>query len=151
VTLRTYVLGPDDAAVHEAFNHAWSQYEGERWAPESLERWLEWTEAETFDPSTWHLAIEDGNVAGFCLCDQYPDLGWVQYLGTVPEARGRGLGKLLLLHSFAVYWDRDIKRVGLTVASENVPAARALYDSVGMAEVLRYDNLKKPLGDIASS
>lgn len=149
VTVRTYELGRDDAAVHAAFNRAWSQYEGERWEPEPLARWLEATEASTFDPSTWFLATEGGEVLGFSLCEAYPDLGWVQYLGTVPEARGRGLGRLLLLQSFAAYWDRGVHRVGLTVASGNVPAARALYDSAGMVEVLRYDNLKKPLADVA--
>ncbi|MDQ3915727.1 MAG: GNAT family N-acetyltransferase [Actinomycetota bacterium] len=150
VVVRTYEPGRDDAAVHAAFNRAWSQYEGERWVPETLERWLEQTEAETFDPATWHLALADGEVAAFSLCDQYPDLGWVQYLGTVPEARGRGLGRLLLLQSFAVYWDRGIKRVGLTAASTNLPAARALYGSAGMTEVLRYDNLKKPLSQVTA-
>lgn len=145
VVLRAYEAGRDDAAVHDAFNRAWSQYEGDRWAPEPLDRWLEHTEAETFDPATWHLAEQDGAVVAFSLCEQYPELGWIQYLGTVPEARGRGLGRLLLLHSFATYWDRGVARVGLTVASTNVPAARRLYESVGMTEVLRYDNLKKPL------
>jgi mycothiol synthase len=145
VTVRPYELGRDDEAVHTAFNRAWSQYEGERWAPESLERWMENTEAETFDPATWHVAEEDGIVVGFSLCDQYPDLGWVQYLGTIPEERGRGLGRLLLLHSFAKYWDRGVRRVGLTVSSANVPAARRLYETAGMSEVLRYVNLKKPL------
>lgn len=149
MTVRTYERGPDDEPVHAAFNRAWSQYEGDRWAPEPLDRWLEQLESETFDPATWHLAIEGDEVLAFSLCDQYEDLGWVQYLGTVPEARGRGLGRLMLLQSFAAYWDRGTKRVGLTVASENLPAARALYDSVGMVEVLRYDNLKKPMGDIA--
>lgn len=145
VTVRPYAVGPDDVPVHEAFNRAWSQYEGERWEPEPLARWLENLGAETFDASTWHLAEEDGRVVAFCLCDQYPDLGWIQFLGTIPEERGRGLGRLLLLHAFATYFDRGITRVGLTVSSSNVPAARALYDSVGMREVLRYDNLKKEL------
>lgn len=145
ITVRAYELGRDDEAVHEAFNRAWAQYEGDRWAPEPLSRWMENTEADTFDPATWHVAEEGGAVVGFSLCDQYPDLGWVQYLGTIPEERGRGLGRLLLLHSFATYWDRGIKRIGLTVSSENVPAARRLYDSAGMREVLRYDNMKKPL------
>ena len=148
VTVRPYEAGKDDAAVHQAFNRAWAQYEGDRWAPEPLERWLEPTEAETFDPSTWHLAVDDGRVVAFSLCDQYPDMGWIQYLGTLPEERGRGLGRLLLLHSFAVYFDRGIKSVGLTASSANVPEARRLYESVGMTEVLRYDNYKKPLADL---
>lgn len=149
ITVRAYRVGPDDVPVHEAFNRAWAQYEGERWEPEPLERWLENVAADTFDPETWHLAVEDGRVVAFCLCDQYPDLGWVQYLGTVPEARGRGLARLLLLRSFAEYHDRGVARVGLTASSSNVPAARALYDGAGMVEVLRYDNLKKPLGAIS--
>ncbi|HEV2757112.1 MAG TPA: GNAT family N-acetyltransferase [Actinomycetota bacterium] len=150
VAVRPYEPGRDEAAAHAAFNRAWAQYEGDRWAPEPLERFLEHTEADTFDPATWHLAEEDGAIVAFSLCDQYPDLGWVQYLGTVPEARGRGLGRLLLLHSFATYWDRGVRRVGLTVSSSNLPAARALYESAGMREVLRYDNLRKPLSDVVA-
>jgi mycothiol synthase len=151
VEIRPYEVGSDDAPVHEAFNRAWSQYEGERWEPESLERWLENVAAETFDPATWHLAIEDDRIVAFCLCEQYGDLGWVQYLGTLPEQRGRGLGRLLLLHAFAAYYDRGLTRIELTVSSSNVPAARALYDRVGMQEVLRYDNLKKPIGALRGS
>lgn len=145
LTIRPYEPGADDARLHDAVNLAWSQYEGERWEPESLERWLENTASETFDPTTWHLAVEDDRVVAFCLCECYGELGWVQYLGTLPEERGRGLGKLLLLHAIAAYHDRGIERVGLTVSSSNVPAARALYEGVGMREVLRYDNLKKPV------
>jgi mycothiol synthase len=145
VTIRPYSVGPDDRPVHDAFNRAWSQYEGERWEPEPLTRWLEHLEAESFDPATWHLAVEDGRIVAFCLCEAYPDLGWVQYLGTVPEERGRGLGRLLLLHAFATYFDRGVARIGLTVSSSNVPAARALYESVGMREIWRYDNLRKEL------
>ncbi len=148
VVVRTYDPGRDEIAVHAAFNRAWSQYEGERWAPEPLDRWLEQTEAGTFDPATWHLAVEGGEVVAFSLCDQYPELGWVQYLGTVPGARGRGLGRLLLMQSFVTYWDRGVRTVGLTASSTNVPAARTLYESAGMTEVLRYLNLRKPLSDV---
>lgn len=145
VTLRGYRLGPDDAAVHAAFNRAWSQYEGDRWAPEPLERWMENVGSEDFDPVHWHVAVEDDEVIGFCLGERYGDNGWVQFLGTVPEERGRGLGRVLLMQGFATFYDAGVRRVELTVSSANVPAARALYDSAGMRETLRYVNLKKPM------
>lgn len=145
VTLRTYRLGPDDAAVHDAFNRAWSQYEGERWAPEPLERWMDAVESEDFDADHWHVALEGAGVIGFCLGERYGDSGWIQYLGVVPERRGRGLGRTLLLRGFAGFHAAGVRRVELTVSSENVPAARALYEGVGMREVLRYENLRKPL------
>lgn len=145
VTLRPYEVGPDDAVVHAAFNRAWSQYEGERWEPEPLERWMDAVESEDFDPAHWHVAVEDGEVVGFCLGERYGEHGWIQYLGIVPEHRGRGLGRVLLLTGFAGFHDVGVRRVELTVSSANVPAARALYDSAGMTEVLRYENLKKPL------
>lgn len=145
VILRTYEVGPDDTAVHAAFNRAWSQYEGERWEPEPLDRWMDNVESEDFDAAHWHLAVEDGAVAGFCLGERYGEHGWIQYLGVVPEQRGRGLGRVLLLQGFAAFYDAGVRRIDLTVSSENVPAARALYESVGMHEVLRYENLKKPI------
>lgn len=146
VILRTYEVGPDDAPVHAAFNRAWSQYEGERWEPEPLDRWMDNVESEDFDAAHWHLAVEDGAVAGFCLGERYGEHGWIQYLGVLPEERGRGLGRVLLLQGFAAFYDAGVRRIDLTVSSENVPAARALYESVGMHEVLRYENLKKPIG-----
>ena len=145
VALHRYELGPDDAVVHAAFNRAWSQYEGERWEPEPLERWMDAVESEDFDPAHWHLAVEDGEVIGFCLGERYGNNGWIQYLGVVPEQRGRGLGRVLLLTGFAGFHDAGVRRVELTVSSSNVPAARALYDDAGMTEVLRYENLKKPI------
>jgi mycothiol synthase len=146
VTLRNYEIGPDDAAVHAAFNRAWSQYEGERWEPEPLERWMDAVESEDFDAAHWHLAVSSsGDVAGFCLGERYGEHGWIQYLGIVPEQRGRGLGRLLLMQGFAGFHAAGVRRVELTVSSENVPAARALYDSAGMRETLRYENLKKPM------
>jgi mycothiol synthase len=145
VDVRTYELGPDDAVVHEAFNRAWSQYEGERWAPEPLARWMEEVESETFDPAHWHLAVSGGEVVAFCLGECFEGGGWIQYLGVVPDQRGRGLGRLLLLEAFAAFHAAGVRRIELTVSSENVPAARALYDSVGMTEMLRYENLRKPI------
>jgi mycothiol synthase len=145
VTLRTYELGPDDTAVHAAFNRAWSQYEGDRWEPEPLERWMEDVGSEHFDPAHWHLAVEGGEVIAFCLGERYGANGWVQYLGTLPEHRGRGLGRVMLTQGFAAFYDAGVRRVELTVSSANVPAARALYDGAGMRETLRYENLKKPL------
>lgn len=145
VTLRTYEVGPDDEAVHAAFNRAWSQYEGERWEPEPLERWMDSVESEDFDAAHWHIALEAGEVVAFCLGERYGEHGWIQYLGVVPEQRGRGLGKVLLQRGFAGFFDAGVRRVELTVSSANVPAARALYDRAGMREVLRYENLKKPM------
>lgn len=145
VTLRNYEVGPDDAAVHAAFNRAWAQYEGERWGPEPLERWMDAVESEDFDVAHWHLALTEDGIAGFCLGERYGDNGWIQYLGTVPEQRGRGLGRLLLMRGFAAFYDEGVRRVELTASSANVPAARALYESAGMREVLRYENLKKPM------
>lgn len=145
VILRNYEVGPDDAAVHDAFNRAWAQYAGERWEPEPLERWMDAVESEDFDARHWHLGIQGDEVVAFCLGERYGKHGWIQYLGVLPDQRGRGLGRLLLMQGFAGFFDEGVKRVELTVSSENVPAARALYDRAGMHELLRYENLKKPL------
>ncbi|HVF52851.1 MAG TPA: GNAT family N-acetyltransferase [Actinomycetota bacterium] len=149
--LRNYRVGPDDAAVHAAFNRAWSQYEGERWAPEPLERWMEAVGSEEFDAAHWHLAMDASDVVGFCLGERSSDDGWIQYLGVVPEHRGRGIGRILLMRGFAGFHDDGVRRVELGVSSENIAAARALYDSAGMHETLRYDNMKKPLERIDTS
>lgn len=148
LTLRNYEMGPDDAAVHAAFNRAWSQYEGERWEPEPLERWMDAIESEDFDAAHWHLAVEGKEIVGFCLGERYGDHGWIPLLGIVPEHRGRGLSRILLMRGFAAFHDDGVRHVELTASSDNVPAARALYDSAGMRETLRYENLKRPMGAV---
>jgi ribosomal protein S18 acetylase RimI-like enzyme len=46
--------------------------------------------------------------------------------------RGRGLGRALLLHTFAEFQRRGMNRISLGVDAENPTGATRLYESVGM-------------------
>ncbi len=144
VTIRGFRSG-DEHAFHEANMAAWSQY-ADRWEPETFERWsANYLAGEDFDPSLWWMAESSGRTLGISICLPYPSMGWIQVLGTIPEARGRGIGTALLQRSFATYWERGVKRIGLTANSQNIPEVRRLYERNGMTEVLRYINHRKPI------
>lgn len=58
--------------------------------------------------------------------------GYIAMLGVRKPWRGSGLGRALLYHSFAEFWDRGLTRVTLGVDAENPHGATKLYESVGM-------------------
>jgi len=95
----------------------------------------------------WHLALEGGaghgtsrirarEAVGVVLVSEVEGRGDLVYLGVVPEARGRGVGRALLVQAI-----RDTARMGLPVLTvavdtENGPAVR-LYAGAGFKEVRR--------------
>jgi len=58
------------------------------------------------------------------------------YLGLVPEARGRGLGRRLLEHGLALLKGRSERAVVLAVDERNTPAMK-LYREAGFRPSLR--------------
>lgn len=59
-----------------------------------------------------------------------PTMGAVQNVGVIPEHRGLGLGRALVLQSLAGFRSTGLKRVYLEVTAENTQAV-ALYQSIG--------------------
>ncbi len=91
---------------------------------------------ETFLPqATWLISCRDdrglwrdcGTIQGL---SRTSALGAVQNIGVVPEHRGRGLGRALLLQSLRGFRDAGLNRVYLEVTSSNHPAVE-LYRSLG--------------------
>jgi len=84
----------------------------------------------------------DGSFAAYCECSVWraewqksgQRIGWLDYMGTSPERRRRGLGQAILLAGLARLraWGADTAM--LVTVSTNVPAVR-LYESVGFARV----------------
>lgn len=58
------------------------------------------------------------------------DSGSIQNVGVIPEHRGRGLGRALVLQSLTGFQAAGVRRVYLEATAENVPAVE-LYRSVG--------------------
>ena len=92
--------------------------------------------AGVFRAWAWHLAMEGGEAVGVVLTSEVEGRGDLVYLGVVPEARGRGIGRSLVGQAI-----RDTARMGLPVLAvavdtRNTPAVR-LYARAGFKEVRR--------------
>lgn len=73
------------------------------------------------------LAVDCGTIQGLA---QSRTLGAVQNVGVVPEHRGLGLGRALMLKSLAGFQQSGMGRVYLEVTADNGSAVR-LYESLG--------------------
>lgn len=90
-----------------------------------------------YHPEFWWLAYLDDAPVGVVILSEMPDLlTWeLAYLGLVPEARGRGFGRVLLLSAMhALRRARLCLTLALSVDERNVPARR-LYRELGFHEV----------------
>jgi ribosomal protein S18 acetylase RimI-like enzyme len=91
----------------------------------------------TFDPTWWFILRERGQAVAVLLLAQTAadDTAELVYLGIVPEARGRGIGDLLMrqaLHVVSTKYPRGT--LALAVDASNAPALK-LYHRHGMKRV----------------
>ncbi len=80
--------------------------------------------------ATWLIALDDeyvGTVQGVL---HLGEAGAIQNLGIVPEHRGRGLGKALLLRALHAFRERGLARATLEVTAQN-KAAVHIYRQIG--------------------
>ncbi|MCK7537747.1 MAG: GNAT family N-acetyltransferase [Marinilabiliales bacterium] len=97
--------------------------------------------------SLWFIAWDGDQIAGYSLCRFRMGIGWVGTLGVRRAWRKRGLGEALLLHSFAEFYKRDMKVIGLGVDAANPTGATRLYQKAGMkiaAEYVIYEKELRP-------
>ncbi len=90
------------------------------------------TDAE-FDPALCLVASNHEGILGVAQCWTS---AFIKNLCVHPCAQGQGLGRALLLHTFAVFKQRGEPYVDLKVLESNL-RARQLYESAGMMFVLR--------------
>jgi ribosomal protein S18 acetylase RimI-like enzyme len=97
--------------------------------------------------ATWLVAGPEGfvgTVQGLLDSSRY---GGIQNLGVVPECRGLGLGRALLLKALAGFASVGVPRAFLEVTATNAAAVR-LYRSVGFrAYKTLYRAVELPLAD----
>ena len=90
--------------------------------------------AGRFDPTHWSVGHWPGepDAAAVLLLSEVPDRpAWeVTYLGLTPPARGRGLGRVALVHALDQAERAGIDRIELAVDARNIPARR-LYETAG--------------------
>lgn len=145
IELEGFVQGRNEAAFDRAIQESFADHFG--FVLEPHEEWAGRRIGQSgFDPGLWTLAKEGAEPAGAILAYAPEGDGWVRELGVRPAWRGRGLGRALLLHAFALFAARGIKHVGLGVDMANATGATQLYESVGMRVAFRHDLYEKRLG-----
>lgn len=80
--------------------------------------------------TTWLITHGDADAGTIQGLTHRQPLGSIQNVGIVPEFRGQGLGRALVLQSLAGFRATGLERVYLEVTAENLPAVN-LYDSIG--------------------
>jgi ribosomal protein S18 acetylase RimI-like enzyme len=91
-----------------------------------------------FDPESWWLAFDGNRPVGVLLLTEMPDgRNWdVSYVGVVPAARRRGLGRALMQKALAEARAAGAPALTLSVDERNAPA-RQLYRSLGFQPLER--------------
>jgi mycothiol synthase len=144
IELRPFVLEKHNRAVFEAHEAAFSDHWGH--TPGTFENWQHHVSGrEDLDPSLWFIAWDGDQIAGYSLCRYRMGNGWVGSLGVRRAWRKRGLGEALLLHSFAEFYKRGTKTIGLGVDAQNPTGATRLYQKVGMYVASEYVTYEKEL------
>lgn len=144
VEARSFRPGDERAfyeAHQETFEDSWEPIE------EPYDEWAHWhLESPAFVPELWFLALEGDTPAGFVICHPHradAKLGWVRIIGVRRPWRRRGLGRALLLHAFAEFRSRGIRRAELGVDAESITGANRLYEAAGMHVAARFDIYEK--------
>ena len=135
----TVVIESIQMELLEGYNHVGRSVSGER-------KYFSNFEGATLDQAsqyvskniaTHHLqfvALDDGAVVGFCELDPSPHPVHAHTasmdMALLPEARGKGIGKRLLTTAIGAARCQGLRRIGLSVFSDNLRAIR-LYKSCG--------------------
>ena len=130
---------PEDLrAVHAVLDGAFADHWDHHHEP--FADWAEdYAQGADCDPALWRLAWEGDRLSGAVTAVVLDDTSWVSLLGVHADARGRGIAAALLRHAFAAFAARGVFSVLLVVDAENPTGATALYESVGMTVVKRFD------------
>lgn len=151
IDIRPYRHPDDERAVYEAVQDAFADH----WDfhPEPIERWREFTvKWRNFDPDLWLVALAGDEVVGASL--NYPERaddpghGFVGTIGVRRPWRRRGVGEALLRRSFALLHARGLRKVRLSVDSQNPTGATRLYERVGMSVLRRSNTWERELADL---
>ena len=93
-----------------------------RYSPEEM--------AQVLTDSELWIALEDGQVSGFCLAEPERDSLWIESAAVDPARQGRGLGQLLVYRVLSAHDVSTGHPCWLNVSSRNV-AALKIYRRLG--------------------
>lgn len=84
----------------------------------------------------WRLTGPDG-VAGFFELDLHkPETPYLSYLGLVPAAQGRGLGRKLLEQAIRYAWQKETRVLRVNTCTADHPNALPTYKAAGFVPVM---------------
>jgi mycothiol synthase len=143
VAIRAYDPHADDRMVWRLVEDSFSEHYGQE-----SQSWESWQEdmlgASTWDPELVWIAELDGEPVGAVICQDIDSVGWIGDLGVLKPARGRGVGRGLLEHGFAILAARGRTLVRLNVDSDNETGAAGLYERAGMHVVRAFHCYERP-------
>ncbi len=141
---RPFIRAEHATALWQARNEAFFGNWGSR--PFTFEEFSYFTfENPEYDPSLWMVVWDGDDVAGFSINQLKMGIGWIHILAVRPAWRAKKLGWVLLRRSFAEFYQRGIKSIGLGVDAANVTGATKLYQKVGMTTVSEFVTMEKEL------
>ncbi len=138
VEIRLIEDSPEDlATLHGLHQDSFSNHFG--FKPREREEWIRLEiERETREPAGNIFLLEAGKPVGFLLSAnemEHENGGYVDLLGVVHSAQGKGYGKLLLQWSIAYNSGLGRSKVNLNVDTGNTSAALHVYEKVGFKPV----------------
>ena len=137
----------DTRLVHEIKQESFADHWGT--VAESYETFMaRWHDLAGFDPSLWFVAELDGRPVGILLASrnkEHEQALHVSVLGTLAEARRRGVGGALLHHAYEVARAQGYRQVSLGVDSDNPTGAPSLYRRAGLRTTFAMSAWRKSL------
>ena len=129
-------LRPFDEAAHaELVYQANDEAFSDHWGHTTID-FTEWKrrtiESSEYAPELWSVAWDGDQIAGYAICRYRSGIGWIGSLGVRRTWRKKGLGLVLLYHSFNEFYKRGQMTIGLGVDASNPTGATRLYERAGM-------------------
>lgn len=144
ISLLSFDVDAHMRPLYDAHNEAFADHWG--FVPKTYEQFVYGRTVEReLNPELWLVAWENGQIAGYALCRELEDYGWVDTLGVRRAWRKRGLGLYLLKQAFALFHQRGQNSVALTVDSASLTGATRLYERAGMKQDKIYVNFEQQL------
>jgi mycothiol synthase len=116
--------------------------------PLDYDAWCERHQGGTQDITQWIVAERDGQIVGYVMGSNRfasEDCGYVASIGVLPEHRGKGVARALLMARMADDVDRGLISTILHVDATNPTGATRLYESVGMTADSEFVGFHRPL------
>ncbi|MFF0200812.1 GNAT family N-acetyltransferase [Streptomyces sp. NPDC005017] len=132
VRIRPCATEADRELVHRLYQETFAEHFD--FQPRAYASWLSDIDGDTVDWSlVWIATTDELGDAGFLLArNDREAMGWIRSVGVLADARGKGLGGLLLRHAFAAFAALGRDTVGLGVDTSNATGAPELYRRHGM-------------------